>query len=688
MRIITRYAKAKCILTGVIKTQTIPTNNNESFHQKISCMRNLQFQKFMPFLFIVSIWASGCAVIPRCPTALLPIIETQINNSYGSEDDYLSTTSFTPCRVRITNFSKYPSGFNFPGGVEVEIRNIVPSSGLLFSTTATGAGSSSIFVTVPQDGSVLNFFVKGTSTNTVDKSAIIEVATAGASCGEVVLTRTAAMVPAGAAPIAVTPTSPLVQLEIANTSKLDDYVAWAPVSCRIKWANPTSTTATLSVRLRNMPTTDRVRFANNTIAASATATNPTLNLTLNGDGSYTYFFIAGNFGNASVRDKDAVIEVLDSASSALLSRDALMVRVRKNANNLTTPERDRYLEALKKVNLTYDDYIEFVQTHARDNTGIGGSTLGWRQAHRGSGFLPWHRAFMLHIERMLQSADPSVAVHYWKFDDNAPNVFSQDFMGINNTTPSFMAVLSATNPIVSWTLTGEGVPTGIQRETPYGDGGHPLVNTETATLGLGGAIAATSSFGPHTDGTTNVAGFKAMEPNPHDPAHFRSGDDSWVGPDPALAVRDPLFFFLHANVDRLWAKWQWMRDRYAPTDIRSYDMQGSHSAPAAGVPTPIWTVSPSGQVTANRTLGHYADDTMWPWDNVLSTYSTLTETINTINNTAGRPNISLLHPLPIVLGGILPGSTPKVNNMIDYIGKAGTGPGASFGFGYDDFFPY
>jgi tyrosinase len=298
---------------------------------------------------------------------------------------------------------------------------------------------------------------------------------------------------------------------------------------------------------------------------------------------------------------------------------------------------------------------------------------------------------MIHIERMLQSADPSVAVHYWKFDDNAPNVFSQDFMGINNTTPSFMAVLSATNPIVSWTLTGEGLPTGIQRETPYGDGGHPAVNTETATLGLGGAVAATSSFGPHLDGATNVAGFKTMEPNPHDPAHFLSGQNSWVGPIPATAVRDPLFFFLHSNVDRLWAKWQWMRDRYAPTDIKSYDLQGSVTAPAAGVPAAAWTVivvNNQGQVSENRTFGHYGEDTMWPWDNVLSTYSTTAQTNATMNNTSGRPNNSLLHPLPIVLGGILPGSTPKVNNMIDYIGKAATGPGVSFGFGYDDFFPY
>ena len=134
-----------------------------------------------------------------------------------------------------------------------------------------------------------------------------------------------------------------------------------------------------------------------------------------------------------------------------------------------------------------------------------------------------------------------------------------------------------------------------------------------------------------------------------------------------------------------------MRQRYAPTDIKTYHLQGSVTAPAAGVPAAAWTVivvNNQGQVSENRTFGHYGEDTMWPWDNVLSTYSTPAQTNATMNNTSGRPNNSLLHPLPIVLGGILPGSTPKVNNMIDYIGKAATGPGVSFGFGYDDFFPY
>jgi tyrosinase len=55
------------------------------------------------------------------------------------------------------------------------------------------------------------------------------------------------------------------------------------------------------------------------------------------------------------------------------------------------------------------------------------------------------------------------------------------------------------------------------------------------------------------------AEFVQMETNPHASAHtsFRGHLQSID-----TAVKDPLFFLLHANVDRLWAKWQWLNRRF------------------------------------------------------------------------------------------------------------------------------
>jgi tyrosinase len=161
-----------------------------------------------------------------------------------------------------------------------------------------------------------------------------------------------------------------------------------------------------------------------------------------------------------------------------------------------------------------------------------------------------------------------------------------------------------------------------------------------------------------------------MEGATHNGAHNNSGNSgvSWIGGDPAIAPQDPLFYFLHCNVDRLWAKWQWVNNRFDGAQVTSYDLQGSHNAPAAGVPLPIYTENINGRITQNRTFGQYGDDTLWPWDNVTGGTGTL-----------ARPTVAPLTPFPIVPGGLLPGSKPNVKGTIDF---------RVINFAYDDFTPY
>ena len=610
-------------------------------------MKNSNFFLFILLSALIGIW-SGCAVNPRCPGELMPIVEVQINNTASNHDDYVNTSTFIPCRARIVNANKaFGSGLNFPGGVEVEVRNRKLSTDLRVSLVNSGT-STQFFTTLPANGGWQDFFIRGNTASSTDKSAILELATAGSTCNEVVLSRKGLMVE-NTPPI---PASgrPQVEIEVGSISCLDDYVTWSPTSCRVKWINPPNATATLGITLRNMPGTNRLRFANTQPAAGSTATSTTTTLTLSGDGAWQSFFIAGNNGNPSVNDKDAVIEVLETSSNNLLAREGVMVRVRKNANAISAGERDRYLEALRDVHQTYDFYMLFRNSHSRD---VGGaSTIAHRQAHSGSGFLPWHRAFALHFERLLQSSDPSVALPYWHFDQSSPNMFNANFIGANPAAPSNQAVLNASNPISTWTIPGE--ITGIRRRTPYGDSGTPGVFTEAASLGLG----------------LNYVNFKNMEVNTHNGAHSNSsvaGSGTWIGGSAAIAPQDPLFYFLHSNVDRLWAKWQWVNNRFDPTQANTYDLQQSHASPPAGL-APVFTQAPSGQITANRTLGQYLEDQMWPWDNITGGAGT-----------AQRPSIAPLTPFPIVIGGLMPGSKPSVRLTIDH---------RAMNFAYDDVFPY
>jgi hypothetical protein len=102
------------------------------------------------------------------------------------------------------------------------------------------------------------------------------------------------------------------------------------------------------------------------------------------------------------------------------------------------------------------------------------------------------------------------------------------------------------NPLQFWVT--DGIP-GIKRR--------PLFNVATAgannvlTLTEAQTIALGNQF----------ADFRDMEGNPHGFAHTSFGGSISSVP---TAVKDPLFFLLHANVDRLWAKCSATTERSPP----------------------------------------------------------------------------------------------------------------------------
>jgi len=129
----------------------------------------------------------------------------------------------------------------------------------------------------------------------------------------------------------------------------------------------------------------------------------------------------------------------------------------------------------------------------------------------------------------LQAIDASVALPYWRFDQPAPNIFTLDFFGVSD--PIGTVKFSATNPLQFWKT--DGVQ-GINRRPFFNTGtAPPGLRTETQTLALG----------------TQYPAFRTLEGNPHGSAHTSFGGSiSSIG----TAAKDPLFFLLHCNVDRLW----------------------------------------------------------------------------------------------------------------------------------------
>jgi tyrosinase len=394
-----------------------------------------------------------------------------------------------------------------------------------------------------------------------------------------------------------------------------NYLTWAPVQASIRLVEVGAAAGPVAVVLRNANTAQggQVEFSNTLTGARRNRLQ--LNLPVNGNP--VNFFVAGKFNRPSTANKDAAIQAVQASNGSVLSTNSVMVRIRKNANRLTTAERDRFLAAFATLNNRgMGKFSDFRNVHTQ---------IGTREAHFNFGFLPWHRAYLLDLERELQLIDPSVALPYWKFDETARNVFTRGFMGVS---VGGRVTFDPGNPLQFWVT---DLTPGILRSPRFNTmTSSAFVISEAQTLNLGSLYAL----------------FRSMEGSPHGDAHTSFG--GYIS-DIDTAAKDPLFFMLHANVDRMWAKWQRNNRRFDSTNTSTYTAQGS-----AGTP---------GSVRA----GHNLNDTMWPWNGITG---------------GGRPPTAPGGPFPPSPVANAPGPTPTVRSMIDYQGVLNRAD--RLGFAYDD----
>jgi Common central domain of tyrosinase len=142
--------------------------------------------------------------------------------------------------------------------------------------------------------------------------------------------------------------------------------------------------------------------------------------------------------------------------------------------------------------------------------------------HMGPAFLPWHRDFLLKLEKDLQLINSSIAIPYWDWTrtdsrnlDAGP--WKTFFGGRSNSGGKFD----------HWTYT----------RLP--------ANQVTATLpSLASVITELAA--------TSFLQFRRLEYGSHVPGHTWTGHTMASGRSPL----DPLFFLHHGNIDRLWSIWQ------------------------------------------------------------------------------------------------------------------------------------
>ena len=444
-----------------------------------------------------------------------------------------------------------------------------------------------------------------------------------------------------------------VILKINGQDASDSYLCWSPVHAHIALTTPLDRNLIITLTSSRQTAGGSSEPSGQVVFSPAAGTEEhqnindfqptrTLNLTLPASGQAVPFFIAGEFGFPSSRPGD--VRIIVSSNGREIASFPTMVRVRKNANSLTSYERNKFLNAIAKLhdmdNESWNtEYLKYPISHS-------GATA---MAHLGPGFLPWHRAFILSYERELQAIYPSIALPYWKFDETSQNVFHPDLLG--RTTPDGIE-FNLGNPINGWEMGSLGP---LERRG-NGNIGVPVLNLELI-------FSFSSSYGIMRS---------AIEASYHDDAHMHLSADirRWIGHF-RFSPADPAFFLLHANVDRAWARWQQEEGRSDPENDISYNPRGK------------W----GGNGEGGLDKGHYLEDTLWPWDGDHSEDAgriALTDIedwlgFSPTNWNGFERRGQFAFPERIGYG---PTNSPTVREMIDYLDTLGDG--GQLGFCYDD----
>jgi len=177
---------------------------------------------------------------------------------------------------------------------------------------------------------------------------------------------------------------------------------------------------------------------------------------------------------------------------------------RRNQRVLTVDQQNRFLNAFTQINAV-NALGPLVDIHSN----------AIHQMHSNPRFLPWHRIYLLRMEELLQTLDPTVCIPYWKSSED------QSF-------PSWL---------VSF------IPTVNLMNGPH---------TVTRNIGLFATLPTTADVATvMANGTFNP--FASALEGIHNSGHV------WVGGSMGgipTAPTDPIFWMHHAEIDRIWAEWQ------------------------------------------------------------------------------------------------------------------------------------
>lgn len=197
-----------------------------------------------------------------------------------------------------------------------------------------------------------------------------------------------------------------------------------------------------------------------------------------------------------------------------------------------------------------------------DKPFVGGVSYWFKQdeihqathVHGGPAFLPWHRELCNRFENLLRIANPTIALHYWDWNEDPDMLFTSDFMGNSSgdaREPWLSAGFYDPDPI------GDNYRSLEAFDPDHGNPYDPPISLTRAKQEGTLKEFMTSNTKYYSDQdiiqSETFGQMRLRLEHVHNYAH------SYIGGtlnDPHTSFRDPFVFLLHSNVDRIFTAWQ------------------------------------------------------------------------------------------------------------------------------------
>ena len=167
-------------------------------------------------------------------------------------------------------------------------------------------------------------------------------------------------------------------------------------------------------------------------------------------------------------------------------------------------------------------------------------------------FLPWHRAYLMAFEQMLGRAWPGTTLPYWDWTDEAT---------CKNGIPTRLRS-------VAYSDKDQGIWLNALCRAPIDCLGHQYYTQRVP--------GKPADMEPTVRKTTEACLQTCFEEFSNELEEASKEFRAWVGghiSDDDFAAYDPLFWFHHANLDRIWADWQQVHPNSIPERLFDVTME-------------------------------------------------------------------------------------------------------------------